>query len=412
MGIDGVRMGYWIKLTAICLGLAMAALVGWAVFLPASHPVLERAGLLAPMRSMGLPIPDANGGAGGRPGGGFPGGGGGGIAVIAQEVGIEDAGRRLVSIGTSRAERSVSLTSEVSGTLIEVNVASGDWVEAGKIVARLNSNAQELAVARAELALRDAQARADRVAQLQSSGSATQVQIDEAELALNRANLDLRDAEFELERRQIIAPISGWIGLIDLEIGNQITTNTELARLDDRSTLRIDFDVPERFVGLVGPGDALEANPLSRPREILQGTVLATDARVDQGNRALRVQGQIANEDDRMRPGMAFRVSFDLPGETLPLLDPMAIQWDRNGAFVWAVDGENAVRRVSVEVVQRRDTAVLVRADLEAGSLVVVEGVQNLRPGATVAPRELRGPDGVRRDETETAQSDDASPEI
>lgn len=405
-------MGYWIKLTAICLGLAMVALMGWAVFLPASHPVLERAGLLAPLRGIGLPISDDNSGAGGRPGGGFPGGGSGGIAVIAQEVGMEDADRRIVSIGTSQAERSVSLTSEVSGTLIEVNVASGDWVDAGKVVARLNSNAQELAVARAELGLRDAKGRAERVAQLQSSGSATQVQIDEAELALNRASLDLRDAEFELERREIIAPISGWIGLIDLEIGNQITTNTELARLDDRSSLRIVFDVPERFVGLVRPGDVFEANPLSRPSDILQGTVLATDARVDQGNRALRVQGQIANDDDRMRPGMAFRVTLGLPGESLPALDPMAIQWDRNGAFVWAIDDENAVGRVSVEVVQRRDTKVLVRAKLEDGSLVVVEGVQNLRPGATVAPREVRSSNGVPHQETETAQSEDVTPEI
>ena len=404
-------MGYWIKLAAMCLTLAVIALIGWAVFLPASHPALERAGLLGPMRSIGLPIADAGNGAAGGGRGGF-GGGGGGAAVIAQEVGLDDAGRQLVAIGTSRAERSVSLTSEVSGTLVEVNVASGDYVEEGTIVARLNADAQELALARAQLALRDAQARADRVAQLSSSGSAAQVQIDDAELALNRANLDLRDAEFELSRREIVAPISGWIGLIDLEIGNQITTNTELARLDDRSSLRIDFDVPERVVGLVGPGDDLTASPLSRPRETLQGTVLATDARVAQTNRALRIQAQVPNDDDRLRPGMAFRVALDLPGESLPLLDPMAIQWNRGGAFVWAMDAENTVRQVRVEVVQRRDSTVLVRGDLEPGSLVVVEGVQNLRPGATVAPRELRRSDGSLRPETETAQADDPSPEI
>lgn len=404
-------MGYWIKLGAVCLGLFAAALAGWAVFLPASHPALERAGLLQPMRALGLPIAETAGPAGGRPGGGF-GGGGGGIAVIAQEVGIEDFDRRLVAIGTSRAERSVVLTSEVSGTVVEVNVASGDWVEAGTVVLRLNSEAQELARARAELALSDAQVRAARVAQLQSSGSATQVQIDDAELALSRANLDLRDTEFELQRREIEAPISGWVGLVDLEIGKQITSSTEIARLDDRSKLRIDFEVPERFVGLINPGDSVEANPLSRPQDVLQGTILATDARVDQGNRALSVQAQIANDGDRLRPGMAFRVALRLPGESLPMVDPIALQWDREGAFVWAMDDENTVRRARVEVVQRRDSALLVRGELAEGQLIVVEGVQNLRPGATVAPREMRRSDGTLLEQAETAQATAPSPEI
>lgn len=380
-------MSYWIRLVAICVGLLLVSVTGWAMLLPASHPILERAGVLGPMRAVGLPIPDAQNGNGG---GGPPFRGGGEIQVVAQEVAQADADSRLVAIGTARALRSVTLSSEVGGTLDSVAVASGDWVEAGNLIAELTVEAQELALARAELALRDAQARADRVAQLRDSGSATQVQIDEAELALNRASLDLRDAEFELRRRQITAPISGWIGLIALEPGNQVSTNTELARLDDRSTLLIDFEVPERLVGLIGVGDALQANPLSRPGEVLQGQVRAIDARVDQGNRSLRIQGEIANEDDRLRPGMAFRVTVDLPGEQLPLVDPLAIQWDRDGAFVWALDEDSKAQRVRVAIVQRRDDAVLVRAELQAGRIVVVEGVQNLRPGADVAPREIR----------------------
>ena len=382
-------MSYWIKLGVICVGLLLVSLTGWAILLPASHPILDRAGLLGPMRAMGLPIPETedNGGGGGR---GFGGGAGGGVQVIAQEVAQADSDTRLVAIGTARALRSVTLTSEVAGTLENVSVSSGDWVEAGSLIAELTDEAQQLAVARAELALQDAQARVDRVAQLRSSGSATQVQIDETELALNRARLDLRDAEFELRRRQITAPISGWIGLISLEPGNQISISTELARLDDRSSLLIDFDVPERFVGLIGVGDTLQANPLSRAGEVLQGRVRATDARVDQGNRSLRIQGEIENEDDRLRPGMAFRVTVELPGDSLPLVDPLAIQWDRDGAFVWALDDDNKAQRVRVEIVQRRDDAVLVRADLQSGRIVVVEGVQNLRPGADVTPRETR----------------------
>jgi len=339
------------------------------------------------MRAAGLPIPDANGASGAR-GPQFQ--GGGASRVIAQEVVTANAGGRLVAIGTAQALRSVTLSSEVAGTLEEVTVSSGEWVEQGALIAQLNADVQQLALARAELGLRDTEARAARVAQLRDSGSATQVQIDDAELALSRAQLDLRDAQLELSRRRITAPVSGWIGLITLEPGNQVTPNTELVRLDDRSQLLVNFDVPERFVGLVNVGDSLEANPLSRPNEVLNGRVRAIDARVDQGNRTLRIQGEIDNDGDRLRPGMAFRITMPLPGEYHPVVDPLAIQWDRGGAFVWAVDSENRVSRKGIDIIQRRDDAVLVRADLDDGDRIVLEGVQNLRPGAEVDIAEMR----------------------
>ena len=409
----------WIKLLAVSTVLVVAALVGWAVFLPASHPALERAGLLAPMKAIGLPVSDDDNGDNG--GGGPPfGGGGGGVRVVAQEVGLVEADDRLGAIGTAEARRSVAVTPEVSGRLEEVAVASGDWVEAGALIAQLDAEAQQLAVDRAALRLQDAQTRADRVARLRDSGTATEVQIQEADLALNQAQLDLRDAEYELRRRQITAPVSGWIGLITLEPGNQVSAGADVARLDDRSTLLVEFNVPERFVGLIGPGDTLEVSPLSRPLELVDGHVRAVDARVDQTNRSLRIQGKIDNPDDRLRPGMAFRISVILPGERYPAVDPLSIQWDRNGAFVWALDDEDRAQRTGIEIVQRRDDAVLLRADLEEGQRVVLEGVQNLRPGAEVSVDELISPAEpgagdllTRRTEpTDPEAEDDTSPDI
>lgn len=381
----------WIRLIAMCVVLTAGALAGWAVFLPSSHPVLDRMGLLQPMRALGLPVAEVDAG-GGRPGGPPFGGGGDGVRVVAQEVGFVDANDRLGAIGTGEALRSVSLMPEVSGRLDSVFVSSGDWVEAGQAVAQLESEAQELALERAQLRMRDAQARADRIARLRESGTATEVQIQDADLALNQAQLDLRDAEFELRRRQIVAPIAGWIGLLALEPGNQVSAGSEVVRLDDRSILLVEFNVPERFVGLIGPGDVLEVSPLSRPTERVDGQIRAVDARVNQASRTLRIQGEIDNSDDRLRPGMAFLISVLLPGESYPSVDPLSIQWDRRGSFVWALDDEDRAQRVGIEIVQRRDDAVLLRADLQAGQRVVLEGVQNLRPGATVSVVELIAP--------------------
>ena len=80
---------------------------------------------------------------------------------------------------------------------------------------------------------------------------------------------------------------------------------------------------------------------------------------------------------------MAFEVELNLPGESLLSIEPLALQWSSEGAFVWAVR-EGKAARVPVEIRQRNANSILVEAPLEPGEPIVVEGVQNLRPGAPV----------------------------
>ena len=71
------------------------------------------------------------------------------------------------------------------------------------------------------------------------------------------------------------------------------------------------------------------------------------------------------------------------PGETLLAVDPLSLQWSSDGAFVWTVrDGKAA--RVPVDIRQRNSDTVLVEAELTPGETIVIEGVQNLRPGSDV----------------------------
>ena len=169
-----------------------------------------------------------------------------------------------------------------------------------------------------------------------------------------------------------------------MDVGDQVTTSTGVTTLDDRSHILVDFRVPERFVGQVEEGAPVAARPLARPSLALAGQVVALDSRVDTATRTLRVRASLGNADDLLRPGMAFSISMKFPGETYPAVDPLAIQWSADGAYVWTgVDGKAA--RVPVTIIQRNNDAVLVDADLPVGTMVVTEGVQLLRPGAPFA---------------------------
>ncbi|RDC73626.1 efflux RND transporter periplasmic adaptor subunit [Rhodovulum sp. 12E13] len=347
----------------------------WVGYVPSAAAFLDRVGLAD---VLGLEIADAEAAPGGR---GF--GSRGPAQVVVAEVTEGAMNDRVEAIGDGRALRSATLRTEVGGEVVEVALDTGGYVEAGTVILRLEDEAERIALERARLMLADARDDAERVGRLQDTGSVTEVRLREARLALRTAELELQEAEYELERRTIRAPFAGWVGLIDVAIGDRLSASDEVATLTDRSEILIDFRVPERAVSLVEPGMPLEARPLGISGAPLPGEVHAVDNVIDRASRTLRVQGRLANDDDRLRAGMAFAVALRFPGETMAAVDPLAVQWAAEGSYVWAVR-EGAAQRVAVTIRQRDAGRVLVEGDLAPGDTVVVEGVQSLRPGAEV----------------------------
>jgi RND family efflux transporter MFP subunit len=283
--------------------------------------------------------------------------------------------------------RSVELSFEVTGRLREVLVAPGDLVAVGDVIAELDAEAAQLSVDRARLLLDDRRKTVERLDQLAQSGATTALQRQDAELALRTAELELQSAARDLADHSLVAPVAGYVGLIEPQIGDLVSSTTSITRIEDRSSLLLDFRVPERVASRIGPGDAIEATAVSTPGQPVAGQIVAVDNRVDEASRTLRVQATIANPDDRLRAGMAFRISLVFTGSEHPAVDPLAIQWGAEGAFVWVVRDLKAAR-VPIRILQRNARTVLIEAAFEPGDLVVTEGVQALRPGAdvTLAP--------------------------
>lgn len=378
-------MSIW-KQGVLAFGIVALVVLALGAFVPGVHPALERAGVLEPLRMVGVARDsgaDADGGQArpGGPGGGF--GGGGAVTVVAAPPGDGVMNNLVTAIGNGQALRSVGLTPQTSGRLAEIVVKSGDYVESGALVVQLDDESERIALDRAKLVLADAQATQDRLSRLQSSGAATELQISNAALEVSTAALALREAEFNLERRRIVAPAAGWVGLLAADVGDQVSAQTEITRIDDRSRILVEFRVPERFVGQFAEGYPLTALPLARPDTALEGVVSAIDNRVDVTSRTLRVRAEIANPNDQLRAGMAFSIELAFAGDPQPTVDPLAIQWGRDGAFVWVVRDGRATR-IPVRIMQRNADEVLVSADFQPGDRVVNEGVQMLRPGGEV----------------------------
>ncbi|WP_132693996.1 efflux RND transporter periplasmic adaptor subunit [Rhodovulum steppense] len=359
-----------IVISTLVIALTLAL---WVAFVPSARPVLDRLGL-AGLFGIEATAPGQEA-AGPRRGGA--------VSVVVEPVAEGRISDRVAAIGDGRALRTVNVRARVAGEVVEIGTGDGAFVEEGSLILRLEDEAQRIALERARLVLADARDEAARLGRLETTGAVTEVSRRAADLALRSAELALREAEFALEQRSLLAPVSGWAGVLDLAVGDSVSAQEPVVTITDRTQILIDFRVPERVVGQVATGMALEARPLSMRGTVLEGTVQAIDNVVDQASRTMRVQGRLDNAADLLRAGMAFEVVLRFPGEVLPSVDPLSVQWSAEGAYVWVVR-EDRAERVPVTIRQRSADAVLVEAALEVGEMVVVEGVQILRPGAEV----------------------------
>ncbi|SIT56264.1 Efflux transporter, RND family, MFP subunit [Mesorhizobium prunaredense] len=370
-------MATW-KQIVFALVILVAAAAAWVRFFPGAPDVLARWGIdWAYAATPPTGTVDNAGQAGSRNAAGQR------LTIVALPASAAIINDRLQAIGTGRANASVTVNPYSSGRLVEFLVESGAHVEKGQVIATLDSDTEVIAQDRAKVALQDAQARLVRVKSLRASNAATAVAVADAEVVLANAKLALRDAELALQRRSIVAPIAGVVGILPISAGNYVTSQSAVATLDDRSSILVEFWVPERFAAAVKIGAQLSATPIANPNKAYTGTVSAIDNHIDEASRTLLVKAKIANPADSLRAGMSFQISMKFPGDSYPAVSPLAIQWGSDGAYIWAiVDGK--AKRVAVRIIQRNTETVLIDAPIVSGDMVVTEGTQSVSEGGEV----------------------------
>ncbi|MGD9599106.1 MAG: efflux RND transporter periplasmic adaptor subunit [Steroidobacteraceae bacterium] len=306
------------------------------------------------------------------------------VRVTVQPLIVNAERTRVEAVGTSRARLSVVVHPAVSGEVVAVNFEPGQKVGRGYVLVELDRRTETLAVELAKVQLADAQRLYERYWQARDSGAVVPTALDAARTAMEAARIELDRARVALDYRTIRAPFAGYVGITDIDPGDRINTETQITTLDDRTSLLVSFEVPEMLNGRLQRNDKVQVTTWNSHEAANYGEIIEVDSRIDPATRTFVARARVDNGDDRLRPGMSFRVTVDVPGLPYPVVPEISLQWGAEGAFVWTVTG-NQVRRVPVAIVQRKEGEILVdSAQLEAGDLIVVEGIQRVRDGGEV----------------------------
>lgn len=304
--------------------------------------------------------------------------------ILAERVEFRADREQIESVGTARARLAATIYPQSSGEIVSVSFTSGQYIEEGQILARLDSAEERLRVAQANVTLQNAQQLLARYERIDVDGAISESQIDSAQTAVEAATIDLRLAEETLADRTIRAPFSGYVGLTDIDIGATVNQQTEITRIDDRTELFVDFALPEQVFGRVNVGDTLPMRPFAAAERDIEAIVAFVDSRIDADRRSFMVRASVDNSADDLRPGMSFRVEFSLPGNDYPAVPEASIVWGGDGAYLWKVVN-NQAQRVPVTIVSRDNGYALVRADLSENDMIITEGVQKVRQGSAVS---------------------------
>ena len=290
----------------------------------------------------------------------------------------------IAAVGTGRARRSVMIYAKSDGEIMQLDLRAGERVSKGQTIFQLRSRQAELAVQIARRKVEEARRLFDRSEILKKNSVNSNAQVQDAETVAQRADLELLQAEEALSDLTLSAPFDGIVGIPKVEVGDRVTTTTPIVSLDKRDEILVEFEVAEKFLSRIAAGDTIAAVTPSHEGRRFSGSIGHIDSRIDPVSRTVAVRATLPNEEDLLRPGMSFAVELVLPGAEFPAVPELSLQWRKGESYVWAVQDGKA-RKVLVRTVKRLNSTILVDGGLTPGDLVVVEGVQRLRPGRPVS---------------------------
>jgi RND family efflux transporter MFP subunit len=333
----------------------------------------------------------------------------------------------LNASGYVTARRRATVSSKITGKVIEVNVEEGMAITQGQVLARLDDStaraALALAVAQAESARKAvnenevhlAQARLTlrRVTELRKNGIATESDVDLAQADVDgtdarinalRGQVSVAERQIELQQTDldntvIRAPFTGVAISKDAQPGEMVSpvsagggfTRTGICTIVDMRSLEIEVDVNESYINRVRPAQHVSAVLDAYPDWQIPGHVITTVPTADRQKATVLVRIGFEALDPRILPDMGVKVTFLKDEEEVAapaarpatLVPRAAIQSDSTNSFVFVVAGD-AVERRAVKVGGTDGDRVEVLSDLRAGDRVVVSQLQNLTNGAKV----------------------------
>ncbi|TNF34150.1 MAG: efflux RND transporter periplasmic adaptor subunit [Gammaproteobacteria bacterium] len=308
--------------------------------------------------------------------------------IAATDITQENWQPSLQSVGSLVAINGINVSTEVSGIVSDIVFTSGQPVNKGDVLIRLDDSVDEAALEALRAESKLAEVQFSRAKDLLKQRVTSKSEYDEAQAKYDAARARVKQQEAVIKRKVIRAPFSGLAGIRAVNLGQFIEAGNPIVGLQALDPIYVDYTLPERYLTRVQPGQKVNVKLDAIPDRVFSGEVTAVDSGIDTGTRTLKVRATLANADNLLRPGMFAEVET-ITGEaqTVMTLPRTAISFNTYGNFVFVINkneqGMMMVKRTPIETGDVREGRVQVKG-LSAGTQVVRTGLVKLRDGMPV----------------------------
>ncbi len=331
------------------------------------------------------------------------------ITVSSEVAQSSEWEQTLSAVGATEAAQGVLITADIAGRIAAINFDAGQEAAAGDVLIEqeVSSELTQLQAAQADESL--ARSNLDRVNRLFQQKLISRAEYDSARAAYQSASARTETVKASLDKKQIVAPFSGRLGLRQVDLGQSITAGTPIVSLQAADPMLINFSLPQHNMQYLSAGLAVRVTSDAVPDKTFEGRITAINTEIDQGTRSVSIQATLANPDGLILPGMFASVDVVLPdkepvlmipvtavsyasfGDSVFVIEPAATEGGDGSDTAEPADGDSealVARQQFVQLGDSRGDFVAVLAGLKEGERVASAGVFKLRNGAAVALNE------------------------
>ncbi len=308
---------------------------------------------------------------------------GGPVAVIATTIVAQVFTDEFTALGTAWSNESIEVTSRISSVVTRIAFEEGREVASGDLLVELDNRDLKASQTKAKATLKKISSQYERRKSLGTTKVVSQDELDELAADVQIATAELHIAEARLRDSFVRAPFAGTVGLRRISIGGLVGPDTIITTLDDVATLKLQFSVPEIFLGTLNTGMSIKATSSVYPDRHFSGEIQAIDSRVDPATRSIAVVARLPNTERLLRPGMFLTVVLQRERDNVLMVPEQSLVPSLGRQFVFVIKDNKAIKQ-EVQLGTRTPGFAEIRQGLKTGDMVVTEGTQKLRDGVPV----------------------------